>query len=133
MGGRRGAARWLWVAGYAALVAVVVWAIASAREWALANLSTSQSVGEWQAWREDVKEQQGAGGPVARRIPKSAEPPGLVLMRDYFVVCLVGALIFTTLLYWLLVWLVAGMTGSSGLSERPVLDPAHRGDRHPES
>ena len=99
--------------GYVLMVVVVVWSLISAREWAFANLSTQESIENWQTWREDVRQQQTEPGPVARRVPKSAEPPGLVLMRDYFVVCLTGALLFTSLLYWILVWFLRGMLNSS--------------------
>jgi hypothetical protein len=99
----------LFALGYLALVAAVVWSLRSAREWALTQLATPESIENWQTWRDDVKRQQTEPGPVARRIPKSAEPPGLVLMRDNFMVCFVGALVFTSLLYWVLAWFVRGM------------------------
>jgi len=95
--------------GYIAMVIAVVWSLRSAREWALTQLTTPKSIEDWQTWRDDVKRQQTEPGPVARRIPKSAEPPGLVLMRDNFMVCLVGALVFSSLLYWVLAWFVRGM------------------------
>jgi hypothetical protein len=105
--------------GYLVMLIAVVWSLAAAREWALANLATRTSIDNWQTWREDVRRQQAAPGPVARRVPKSAEPPGLVLMRDYFPVCLVGAILFTTLLYWVLAWLLRGMLKSTTTLTRP--------------
>jgi hypothetical protein len=42
-------------------------------------------------------------------VPKSTEPPALVLMRDYFIVSLVGAILFTTVLYWVIAWFVMGI------------------------
>jgi len=96
------------VAGYAALMAVIVFSMLSARRWALAELSTPASVAQWEAWRSDVREQQGSS-PVSRRVPKSNEPPRLVLMRDHFTVMMVGAILFSTVLYWIIAWLVAGM------------------------
>ncbi len=103
--------RWLrwWIAGYAVLAGLVVWSMFAARDRALEQLSTPQSVGDWQAWRADVEQQQTNPGPVQRRVPKSSEPPALVLMRDYFAVSLAGALLFSTLLYWVLAWFVSGM------------------------
>jgi hypothetical protein len=91
------------------MLGAVAWSLAEARRSALTELATPQSIDDWQTWRDDVVRQQTEPGPIARRVPKSAEPPGLVLMRDYFVVCLVGALLFTSLLYWVLVWFVRGM------------------------
>jgi hypothetical protein len=42
-------------------------------------------------------------------VPQSGEPPALVLMRDYFSVSLIGALVFSTALYWVIAWLVTGI------------------------
>ena len=101
--------RSLWLAGYGLMVAVIVWSLISARNWALAELATPRSIDQWQEWRNDVQEQQAEPGPVRRRVPKSTEPPALVLMRDYFIVSLVGAILFTTVLYWVIAWFVMGI------------------------
>jgi hypothetical protein len=91
------------------VIAAVIWSLIAARRWALTSLATAASVGDWQAWREDVRQQQTEPGPVSRRVPKSAEPPALVLMRDYFAVCLVGAILFVTVLYWVTAWFISGI------------------------
>jgi hypothetical protein len=107
---------WLFVlmAGYVVLVGVVIWSLVTARNWALTELATPQSIGKWETWRADVRKQQAQPGPVSRRVPKSAEPPALVLMRDYFAVSIVGAVLFATLLYWVIAWFVTGiLTGST--------------------
>ena len=95
--------------GYAALLAAVMFAMFSARDRALTRLSTPESITEWEAWRNDVRQQQTNPGPVARRVPKSGEPPALVLMRDHFGVTLFGAVLFSTALYWVTVWFVNGI------------------------
>ncbi|HJQ81746.1 MAG TPA: hypothetical protein VJ828_17410 [Lacipirellulaceae bacterium] len=84
----------------------------AARKWALAELATPESIRQWEAWREDVRQQDEQPGPVRRRVPKSAEPPALVLMRDYFAVSLVGAVLFMTLLYWVIAWFAYGILHS---------------------
>lgn len=104
------------IAGYLLLLGAIVWSLIAARKWALAELSTSESIGQWEAWREDVRQQDEQSGPVRRRVPKSAEPPALVLMRDYFTVSLVGAVLFMTLLYWVIAWFVYGILNSSATS-----------------
>jgi hypothetical protein len=81
----------------------LVWTLATARQSVLLNQASSESNQEWQRWREAAEERRD------RRVPKSAEPPALVLMRDYFMVCVAGALIFAGLFYWITAWLVAGM------------------------
>lgn len=102
--------RWLpWVCGYVALLAAVVVGTLQARHWAMAHLSTPESVGNWQAWREDIRQQQNRPGPVQRRVPKSSEPPALVLMRDHFGVSLTAAVLFSGLLYWVFAWFVMGI------------------------
>ena len=101
-----------WLAIYTLLIITVIWSLFAVRHWALAELAKPKSIGDWQAWREDVREQQSQPGPVKRRVPKSAEPPALVLMRDYFGVSLAGAIIFTTVLYWVIAWFVTGILSS---------------------
>ena len=108
--------RWagLCLVGYGLAMAVIVWSLLTARNWALAELATPRSLEQWEEWREDVREQQTQPGPVRRRVPKSSEPPALVLMRDYFGVSFVGALLFTTVLYWVIAWFVMGMLRQTG-------------------
>ncbi|HEX2477182.1 MAG TPA: hypothetical protein VHK01_20670 [Lacipirellulaceae bacterium] len=111
--------RWLIVsiAGYIVMIVTIVWSLRSARDWALAELATPESIRKWEAWREDVRQQDKQAGPVRRRVPKSAEPPALVLMRDYFAVSLVGAMLFMTLLYWVIAWFVRGILQSRGIGD----------------
>jgi hypothetical protein len=103
---------WWWAAGYVAVLTAVCWSVNSARQWALAELGTPASTAEWKAWREDVRAEQGKPVAIQRRVPKSAEPPALVLARDYFAVVLVASIVFSTLLYWVLAWLIAGALAS---------------------
>jgi len=100
---------WLWGIGYVVLLAAVVWWLFSARDWARAELTKPESTTAWETWRADVRADQGRPAPVQRRVPKSAEPPALVLTRDYFGVILGGALFFSSLLYWVIAWLVMGI------------------------
>jgi hypothetical protein len=65
-----------------------------------------------------VESQQDKRGPVKRDVPKSEEPPALVLMRDFFGVMLAGALLFTSMLYWILAWFLTGIW----TSKQPSLD-----------
>jgi hypothetical protein len=108
MGISRRAGRWLWGGGYAVLVGLVVWSLLAAREWAMSRMSTPESAAAWEAWRADVRANQRQPSPVERRVPKSAEPPALVLMRDHFGVSLGGAILFSSLLYWVMAWFVMG-------------------------
>jgi hypothetical protein len=111
--------RWLVLSllGYIVMIVAVTWSLRSARKWALGELATPESSREWEAWREDVRQQDEQSGPVRRRVPKSTEPPALVLMRDYFSVSLVGAVLFMTLLYWVIAWFVRGILQSRGTGD----------------
>jgi hypothetical protein len=106
--------RWIWwVIGFAVLLVGMVAAMFATRDWALTQLATPKSTADWQEWREDVRQQQvDPSGPVQRRVPKSSEPPALVMMRDHFAVSLFAAVLFSTLLYWVLAWFVMGITKS---------------------
>jgi hypothetical protein len=110
---------WLVLAavGYVVMIVAIVWWLRSARDWALAELATPESIRQWETWRGDVRQQDEQAGPVRRRVPKSAEPPALVLMRDYFAVSLVGAVLFMTLLYWVIAWFVRGILQSRGIGD----------------
>jgi len=111
--------RWLpWFIAYAALVAAVVAATLKTRDWAIEQLATPKSLADWQTWRDDVQQQQGQSGPVQRRVPKSNEPPALVMMRDHFAVSLFAAVLFSTMLFWVFAWFVMGVMKPAGPSQR---------------
>jgi hypothetical protein len=102
--------RWIWWSiGYAIMLLAVVFAMLKSRDWALANLSTAESIADWQTWRNDVEQQRTKPGPVQRRTPKSTEPPALVLMRDHFAVSMAGAVIFSSAFYWVFAWFLFGV------------------------
>lgn len=73
---------WPWAAGHIVLIAAIVWLLFSASKWALIELAKPESTAAWEEWREDVRANQNRPVPVQRRVPKSAEPPALVLTRD---------------------------------------------------
>jgi hypothetical protein len=100
--------RW-WIVGYIVLLGVVVGTMFGLRQSTIADLSSPKSISDWEAWRKDVQEQKSIRGPVERRVPKSDQPPALVLMRDYFAVLIVGAVLFSSLLYWITAWFITGM------------------------
>jgi hypothetical protein len=97
-----------WLIGHVVLICAIVGTLLALRHSVLTTFATPEVQADWEAWREDVRRQQVEPGPVQRRIPKSAEPPALVLMRDHFTVSLVGAVFFSSLLYWVVAWLVSG-------------------------
>jgi hypothetical protein len=105
--------RWiLCIAVYLLAMAAIVFVMFRMRDRTVTKLATPESAANWNQWRSDVKEQQRQPGPVQRRVPKSAEPPALVMMRDHFAVSLFGALFFSSLLFWFFTWFMMGIIRS---------------------
>jgi hypothetical protein len=101
-----------WLVAYFAVIALVVVGVGYMRNVAMAVYGTPQAQTEWDTWREDVKELEKQPYPVKRRVPKSAEPPALVLMRDYFRICLTVAIVLSSVLFGTFMVLVRGAVGS---------------------
>lgn len=111
--------RWLpWIVAYVVFVAAVVLGVRKCREWTVTQLATPKSIADWQVWRKDVRRSQDQSPGVQRRVPKSSEPPALIMMRDHFVVSMLGAVLFSSALYWVLAWFVMGILGSKHGSNR---------------
>jgi hypothetical protein len=94
----------VWGLVYLAVVAAIVWQLGVLRASVLARLGTPAAQAEWEQWRADATKP----GPVARREPKSNEPPALVLLRDYYGVCLGAAIFFSSLLFLVTMLLARG-------------------------
>jgi hypothetical protein len=93
---------------YLVVISGLAWGLIAARKWAARNYSDDAAQQQWQLFRNDVARQTERSGPVTRRVPRSTEPPALVLMRDHFAACSVIALVLTTALYATLAFLVGG-------------------------
>jgi hypothetical protein len=113
----------MWLAGYAATMALLVGGLLYARETLVPRLSTPEAQAAWQQWQAEAQRQTDDGGPVARRPPKSPEPPTLILLRDHFVACLGGAVLFGSSLFFVVALFIGGMlrsrrgTCKSGVSQ----------------
>ena len=105
-----------WGLGYLGMLFVLIWQLFALRESFLTKLSTPSAKADWEDWREATAQP----GPVARRVPKSDEPPTLVLLRDYFGICLTVAILFCSLLYGVFMLLIRGAfgQGTQGKVER---------------
>src|SRR5262245_277710 len=88
-----------WLLAYLTLVSLVCGGLIYGRAEALSIYGSQEAQAEWDTWREDAKKLSTSPGPVKRRVPKSAEPPALVLMRDHFAVCLAGSVLLTSVLF----------------------------------
>ena len=94
------------------MVALFLGGMTYGRARLLGIYGTSDAQVEWDAWREDAK-RMAKSGPVARRAPKSQQPPALILMRDYFVICLVGSLLLASVLFGTFMILLRGALSQS--------------------
>jgi len=106
------------VAVWALILAVPPVILLSQREAWLAALDRPQAQADWDDFRNAMREQTGRDGPVQRKVPKSAEPPLRVWLRDY-----VGLAIAA--------WLVLG--GVLGLCTAALVVGAAMGPAEPTS
>jgi hypothetical protein len=65
-----------------ALVVPPVLLLRTRDEW-MRQLDRPEQQGHWDAFRRDMALQTGRDGPVQRKVPRSAEPPLRVWLRDY--------------------------------------------------
>jgi hypothetical protein len=69
------------------LVTLSLFGLWSVRERGMAAFDNPKARQEWDGWRDAVASGKAGDSSVKRRIPKSPEPPTLVLLRDHFLVC----------------------------------------------
>jgi hypothetical protein len=102
-------------------VAVMLWLRASILE--SFDKDSEKQLQDWQVWREKVRTEKAAGTAVVdRREPVSDFPPGVVLMKNYFGVCLVSAVVFNGLLFAFFSFLLFGALKDSTLPAGQVDD-----------
>ena len=101
-----------WLLAYVVVLGLVVERTFYARRMALTVYGSQAAQAEWDTWRADASKMAEGTSPVKRRVPKSPEPPALVLMRDYFGVCLALAVVLSTVLFATFAFFVRGAVGS---------------------
>jgi len=94
---------------YVAFLCVLVTLLLIARQRALSTDGSIASQEHWQDWRAEAQRQQGGTGPVSRRVPKSSEPPSLVLLRDHFATSLAIVLTLSSALFFTIAIMVRGV------------------------
>jgi len=101
-----------WLAGYVVWISVLLAVLFQARQYTLTHLASDEARAEWQKFKQAAREQSGADGPVdgpvLHKVPKSDEPPQLILMRDYFGMCIAGTLLFGSALFVVLMIALRG-------------------------
>ena len=103
----------IWLAAYLVIVIGIVIGLLAVRDWALKTYGPEEA--NWQEWRAETEKLAKGEGPVLRRAAKSAKPPAIVLMKDYFAVCLVGAIVICSALFATLMFMIRGIFRPSTL------------------
>ncbi len=96
-----------------ALMALPPWAFVRWREGRLRELSRPAVQADWDAFRDRMRRESGRAGPVQRKVPKSAEPPELVWLRDFWRLAIVAWVVFVGVLLALTAVLVRGAAASA--------------------
>lgn len=89
-------------------VALSIWRVGR-----LAELSEPGVQAEWDKFRAAMKKESGTEGPVQRKVPKSAEPPELVWLRDYFSLAVMAWMVLMGVLGGFVAALVMGVSAPS--------------------
>ncbi|MFM8734110.1 MAG: hypothetical protein ACKOC8_02805 [Pirellulales bacterium] len=113
------------VAAWLTLVAGPPAALLAWRGQRLATLTGPEAQAEWDAFRADMRRQSGRDGPVQRKVPKSAEPPELVWLRDHVPLAVVAWLTLGGVLGGFLAVLVLGVARDRSAAED---QPTGQGD-----
>jgi hypothetical protein len=103
--------RRLWWLVFLFLEIIVVAGVFQARQWARSEYGTQDARGQWQHWRDDVARQPG-NSPVSRTVPRSQEPPALVLLGDYFWISMLISVVLSAALYGTFVFIILGILNS---------------------
>jgi hypothetical protein len=113
------------------MIAAVIGGLFYARHQAFVVYGGNTAQTEWDAWREDAKELAKGTGPVARRAPKSVSPPALVLMRDYFGVCLTLSVLLSAVLFLTTLAFIRGAFATAPFVDRspPEAKPGPEPDK----
>jgi hypothetical protein len=98
----------------AALIVPPVMLLRVRADW-LEQLDRPEAQSQWDAFRRDMRQQSDREGPVQRKVPKSAEPPARVWLRDYFQLAVVAWVLFMGVLGGFFSLLVVGvLRGAAG-------------------
>lgn len=112
----------IWIAAYLAVMGLITLGMFAARDWALSSFDSSKNRAAWDEWREETQRLAEQPGPVLRRAAKSSEPPTVVLLRDYFAVCLAALLVLSSVLFATLAFMIRGVAGGPAFSVDLAVD-----------
>lgn len=120
-------------AAWIALVGLPPAGLAFVRTAWMERLDRPEARAGWDEFRDAMRAQTGRDGPVQRKVPKSAEPPGLVWLRDHFTLACAAWLLFGSVLWGVTVFFAIGVGSQRGeaVGRSPPEDEPP-GDRHNE-
>lgn len=102
------------VAGWLMAVIAPPAGLAWWRSGRLAELADPAVQAEWDTFRAAMRQESDRSGPVQRKVPKSAEPPELVWLRDYFWLAVAAWVVLGGTLGGFLAIIVLGVAGPGG-------------------
>ena len=97
------------------------------REGRLAELSAPQIQADWDGFRADMRRESDRTGPVQRKVPKSAEPPELVWLRDYPALAVTAWVAFVGILGGFVALLALGMLREAAARSTAENQPRREG------
>jgi hypothetical protein len=121
-----------------AAAAVVAWGMALAvppvllvrsRAARLAELDAATVQSDWDAFRDDMRRQSDRSGPVQRKVPRSAEPPERVWLRDHLALAITAWVALVGVLGGVLGFLLVGVVG--GRPTQGLSGPGSTGPKAP--
>jgi len=113
------------IACWLAAVAVPPLALVAWRDRRLAEVASPEAQAEWDAFRADMRQQSDRDGPVQRKVPKSAEPPELVWLRDYLGLAIAAWVTLIGVLGGFLAALALGMARAASAAEDGAAGDCH--------
>jgi len=118
------------IAGWLAAVAVPPLALVAWRDRRLADVASPEAQAEWDAFRADMRRQSGRDGPVQRKVPKSAEPPELVWLRDYLWLAITAWVTLVGVLGGFLAAIALGLARASSAAKDGAAGDRHHQEQH---
>jgi hypothetical protein len=98
------------------------------KEGRLAELAAPHVQAEWDGFRAAMQRQSDRSGPVQRKVPKSAEPPELVWLRDYPALAVTAWVTFVGILGGFVALLTLGMLREGAGRSPSENQPGRQGD-----
>lgn len=109
----------VWLVIYLLAMGSIVGGLNYARTTSLAKFNSPAAQADWNEFRTEMDRQsKDMTAPVARRAPKSEEPPTMRLLRDYFGTCVLISLMLSSALFITFMVMLRGVFGGERFTPR---------------